>query len=66
MRSGTAASVWSTTLCMACIWSSSCGGFICGMDGLHRGGDESEAEPLAALADILEEKKEVWQRGNGQ
>ena len=36
------------------------------MDGLHRGGDESEAEPLAALADILEEKKEAWQRGNGQ
>ena len=29
------------------------------MDGLHRGGDESEAEPLAALADILEEKKEA-------
>ena len=29
MRSGTAASVWSTTLCMACIWSSSCGGFTC-------------------------------------
>ena len=28
--SGTAASAWSTTLCMACIWSSSCGGFICG------------------------------------
>ena len=24
------------------------------------------AEPLAALADILEEKKEAWQRGNGQ
>ena len=36
------------------------------MDGLHRGGDESEAEPLAALADILEGKKEAWQRGNGQ
>ena len=36
------------------------------MDGLHRGGDESEAEPLAALADILEKKKEAWQRGNGQ
>lgn len=36
------------------------------MDGLHRGGDESEAEPLAALADILEVKKEAWQRGNGQ
>ena len=36
------------------------------MDGLHRGGDESESEPLAALADILEEKKEAWQRGNGQ
>ena len=36
------------------------------MDGLHRGGDESEAEPLAALADILEEKKEAWQHGNGQ
>ena len=36
------------------------------MDGLHRGGDESEAEPLAALADILEEKKEAWQCGNGQ
>lgn len=32
------------------------------MDGLHRGGDESEAEPLAALADILEGKKEAWQR----
>ena len=27
------------------------------MDGLHRGGDESEAEPLAALADILEERR---------